>query len=97
MKNQNKVVLKYHVSNNVTSMPNHKPKRIRHTKKDNQVYEEQSTTIYSIITIFFNCLSYLLNGISIILFYRYLLGYDIKNLIIGVVCCIVSSIIKSIK
>lgn len=98
MKNQNKARIKYYSSHNVNSMPNQKPKRIRHTEEDNQVYEEQNTNtinINDIITIFFDCLSHLLNVFSVIFFYRYIsLEYDMKNLRIGIICCAVASIIK---
>ena len=98
MKNQNKARIKYYSSHNINSMPNQKPKRIRHTEEDNQVCEEQNTNtinINDIITIFLDCLYYLFNGISVILFYRYIaLGDDIKSLGIGIVCSVVASIIK---
>lgn len=98
MKNQNKARIKYYSSHNIHSMPNQKPKRIRHTEENNQVYEEQNTNtinINDIITILFNCLSHLLNVFSVIFFYRYMsLGYDMKNLRIGIICCAVASIIK---
>ena len=95
MKNQNKARIKYYSSHSVNSMPNQKPKRIRHTEED---YEEQNTNtinINDIIIIFLDCLHYLFNGISVILFYRYIaLGDDIKSLGMGIVCSVVASIIK---
>lgn len=94
MKNQNKMRLKSYVSHNINRIPNYKPKRVRHT----QVYEEQNTNtinINNIITMLLDCLFYLFNSISVILFYRYIaLGYDMKNLRIGIVCCAIASIIK---